>query len=166
MRSVPASWRQSSSSVSCCRDGKDLYTCGLGGPLPDVKWRQQLRSSARCWTPGPTEYLAGRIRVPRRAPSGATAAPECCDRRQPRYLRIRHHLLEPDMPRPSLQREGLHATNSVDVCEAPQSRQVALREGRTVLCGAACSDGDDRIWVIGADAGLSALVEQSMTRLH
>ena len=27
-------------------------------------------------------------------------------------------------------------------------------------------DKDDRIWVIGDDAGLSALVEQCMTRLH
>jgi hypothetical protein len=70
------------------------------------------------------------------------------------------------MPQPSLQREGLHATSPLMFAKHPQSRQVALREGRTVLRGGMLRHEMTVSGWIGDDAGLSALVEQCMTRLH
>ena len=58
----------------------------------------------------------------------------------------------------------------------PSERGLALAEVRRGRLGVSGEhlplpaedlvDKDDRIWVIGDDAGLSALVEQCMTRLH
>lgn len=51
------------------------------------------------------------------------------------------------MPRPSLQREGLHATSSVDVCEAP-TIPAGSAEGRAHgFVRPHAATRDDRIWV-------------------
>jgi hypothetical protein len=97
--------------------------------------------------------------------SGATAALESCDRRQPRYLRIRHHLRNQICPdRHSIEKVSTQPAPLM-FAKHPQSRQVALREGRTVLRGAMLRQMTVSGW-IGDDAGLSALVEQCMTKLH
>jgi hypothetical protein len=52
MRSVPASWRQSSSSVSCCRDGRKVCTPADCADRPQTP-NQKLRSARPGFPGGP-----------------------------------------------------------------------------------------------------------------
>jgi hypothetical protein len=65
------------------------------------------------------------------------------------------------MPRPARR----SPCNQLRFAKHPQSRQVALREGRTDLCGGMLRHEMTYLGV-GDEAGLSALVEQCMTKLH